>query len=147
MLAFYFACGSWPSPGWDDQDRVGYCRDEITTRSANYGRVLFPSSHHPFPFNASLRFFLTDFYRFILKMVNFGPYHAWVTVDDEELPEFNTEVDEVAKRVTCWIPSEAGKVCDALNTCLRAQSFLTGVCGSFSECRPTILGWLPNKEF
>ena len=43
-------------------------------------------------------------------MVNFRTYAVCVKVDDERLPEFDVEVDEGGKRVTCWIPSEAGKV-------------------------------------
>jgi len=35
---------------------------------------------------------------------------VWIEVDGKELPEFDVEVDEVAKKTTCWIPSEAGKV-------------------------------------
>lgn len=44
-------------------------------------------------------------------MVQFGTYHVWIEVDGDELPEFNVDVEEDKKKVTCWIPSEAGKVC------------------------------------
>ena len=43
-------------------------------------------------------------------MVVFGTYDVCVKIDSERLSEFDVEVDEEGKRVTCWIPSEAGKV-------------------------------------
>ncbi len=43
-------------------------------------------------------------------MVKFNPISAWISVDDAPLPEFGEEVFHADRKVTCWIPSEAGKV-------------------------------------
>jgi hypothetical protein len=43
-------------------------------------------------------------------MPQFGIFETAVVVDDLELPEYCTKTDHDAKTVTCWIPSEAGKV-------------------------------------
>jgi len=43
-------------------------------------------------------------------MVKFGTYDVCVAVDNEQLPEFDVVVEEEERKVTCWIPSEAGKV-------------------------------------
>ncbi|KAF8626923.1 hypothetical protein AX17_006424, partial [Amanita inopinata Kibby_2008] len=42
-------------------------------------------------------------------MLKFDPFEAQVKVDGAGLPEYQVEVDEEAKRVTCWIASEVGK--------------------------------------
>jgi hypothetical protein len=39
-----------------------------------------------------------------------GDYTAHVLVDDNELEEHHVELEE-PHRLTCWIASEAGKVC------------------------------------
>ena len=44
------------------------------------------------------------------RMVKFGTYDVCVAVDNEQLPEFDVVVEEEERKVTCWIPSEAGKV-------------------------------------
>jgi len=36
-------------------------------------------------------------------------YSAWITVDDNELAQYPTEVSSDGKKVSCWIASEAGK--------------------------------------
>ncbi|KAG6832646.1 hypothetical protein H0H87_001019 [Tephrocybe sp. NHM501043] len=43
-------------------------------------------------------------------------FTAWVTVDDQELPQYGLEVNLDAKRAVCWIPSQAGK---AFTVCWR----------------------------
>jgi hypothetical protein len=43
-------------------------------------------------------------------MPQFGIFEAAVVVDDLELPEYCIKTDHDTKTVTCWIPSEAGKV-------------------------------------
>ncbi|KAK0209075.1 hypothetical protein DFS33DRAFT_1380558 [Desarmillaria ectypa] len=35
---------------------------------------------------------------------------AWILVDDVPLPEFGEEVLHAEQKVTCWVPSEAGKI-------------------------------------
>ncbi|KAK0214252.1 hypothetical protein EDD85DRAFT_364967 [Armillaria nabsnona] len=42
-------------------------------------------------------------------MVRFDSLSAWISVDDVPLPEFGEEVSQADRKVTCWIPSEAGK--------------------------------------
>ncbi len=43
-------------------------------------------------------------------MPKFKTIHASIKVDDNELPEYDVQVDENEKQVSCWVPSEAGKV-------------------------------------
>ncbi|PBL00235.1 hypothetical protein ARMGADRAFT_1159601 [Armillaria gallica] len=42
-------------------------------------------------------------------MVKLNSISAWISVDDVPLPEFGEEVFHADRKVTCWIPSEAGK--------------------------------------
>ncbi|KAK0233950.1 hypothetical protein IW262DRAFT_124538 [Armillaria fumosa] len=42
-------------------------------------------------------------------MVMFDSLSAWISVDDVPLAEFGEEVSQADRKVTCWIPSEAGK--------------------------------------
>ncbi|SJL15755.1 uncharacterized protein ARMOST_19260 [Armillaria ostoyae] len=42
-------------------------------------------------------------------MVRFDSLSAWISVDDVPLPEFGEEASQADRKVTCWIPSEAGK--------------------------------------
>ncbi|SJL15757.1 uncharacterized protein ARMOST_19262 [Armillaria ostoyae] len=42
-------------------------------------------------------------------MVKLNSVSAWISVDDVPLPEFGEEVSQADRKVTCWIPSEAGK--------------------------------------
>lgn len=44
------------------------------------------------------------------KMLWFNSIGAAVTVDDRELPQYQVQRDFIKDIVTCWIPSEAGKV-------------------------------------
>jgi len=52
-------------------------------------------------------------------MPNYGEHRAWITVDGEELQEFEVKVEappleragEDPVVVSCWVPSELGKVC------------------------------------
>lgn len=47
-------------------------------------------------------------------MPNFQAFHADIKVDGNKLPEFNIQVDQDSKRVSCWVPSEAGNVSTAM---------------------------------
>ncbi|KAJ6594448.1 hypothetical protein B0H19DRAFT_1095537 [Mycena capillaripes] len=42
-------------------------------------------------------------------MLHWKEFSAWVTIDGEEVAEYNVETSEDAKTVTCWIASELGK--------------------------------------
>ncbi|KAF5315578.1 hypothetical protein D9611_004853 [Ephemerocybe angulata] len=42
-------------------------------------------------------------------MLSHRGFSAWITVDDEALPEYLVAVDEEAHRVSCWIPGGEGK--------------------------------------
>jgi len=42
-------------------------------------------------------------------MPKFQAIHSRIKVDDEELPEYDVQVDENERQVSCWVPSEAGK--------------------------------------
>jgi hypothetical protein len=48
--------------------------------------------------------------RFYLIMLHWQEFSAWVTIEGVEAPEYAVEVSEDEKTVTCWIPSELGKV-------------------------------------
>ena len=43
-------------------------------------------------------------------MPKFQAIHARIKVNDEELAEYDVQVDENERQVSCWVPSEAGKV-------------------------------------
>ena len=43
-------------------------------------------------------------------MPTFQAFHATIRVDGEDLSEYDVQVDDNEKQVSCWIPSEAGKV-------------------------------------
>jgi hypothetical protein len=50
-------------------------------------------------------------------MPNYGEFRAWITIDSQILPEFDVKVEASSLEdpltetvVTCWIPSEVGKV-------------------------------------
>lgn len=43
-------------------------------------------------------------------MLHLNGFDAWIEVDGEELKTYNVEVSDDRLTVTCWIPSEAGKV-------------------------------------
>ncbi|EAU88761.2 hypothetical protein CC1G_01134 [Coprinopsis cinerea okayama7 len=42
-------------------------------------------------------------------MLTHRGFSAWITVDDEPLPEYLVAVDESSHRVSCWIPGEEGQ--------------------------------------
>ena len=44
-------------------------------------------------------------------MPKFDIFNASVVVDDVEQTEYDVVTDNEKKTVTCWIQSEAGKVC------------------------------------
>lgn len=41
--------------------------------------------------------------------MKFLGFHAYITVDGVELPQYDVRYDEDAETATCWIPSEAGR--------------------------------------
>lgn len=43
-------------------------------------------------------------------MPGIANYSAWIEVDGKELSEYDVQYSDNGTRVTCWIPSEAGKV-------------------------------------
>jgi hypothetical protein len=43
-------------------------------------------------------------------MLTHRGFSAWIVVDGNPLPEYLITVDENAHKVSCWIPSEEGKV-------------------------------------
>ena len=56
---------------------------------------------------------VTDASRFLsyyYHMPTFQALHATIRVDGEDLSEYDVQVDDNEKQVSCWIPSEAGKV-------------------------------------
>ncbi|KAF8630192.1 hypothetical protein AX15_003067 [Amanita polypyramis BW_CC] len=61
-------------------------------------------------------------------MPGFGIFHAGIKLGGEKLPEYNIQTDETEKKVSCWIPSEAGK------------NF--SVCWSSTESIVDIGGWV-----
>lgn len=62
---------------------------EIETRGHSHGRAFFSIYYH---------------------MPTFQAFHATIRVDDKDLPEYDVQVDDKEKQVSCWIPSEVGKV-------------------------------------
>jgi hypothetical protein len=44
-------------------------------------------------------------------MPRFSAFETAVVVNDLDLPEYGVQTDHATKTTTCWIPSEAGKVC------------------------------------
>jgi hypothetical protein len=49
-----------------------------------------------------------------LIMLHWKEFSAWVTIEGVEAQEYAVEVSEDEKTVTCWTPSELGKVPAAL---------------------------------
>lgn len=43
-------------------------------------------------------------------MPTFQAFHVTIRVDGKDLPEYDVQVDVDEKQVSCWIPSEVGKV-------------------------------------
>lgn len=66
-------------------------------------------------------------------MPNLGIFEVCISVEGTELPEYNVTIDEQSRTVTCWIPSEVGKV--------RAKFFSDIVCAAgFLSHIPSVLG-------
>ncbi|KAJ7160249.1 hypothetical protein C8R46DRAFT_1194645 [Mycena filopes] len=42
-------------------------------------------------------------------MLHWKEFSAWITVDGQEVPEYDVQISEDEKKVTCWVPSEVGK--------------------------------------
>lgn len=49
-------------------------------------------------------------------MLTHRGFSAWIVVDGKPLPEYLVAVDQNQHRVSCWVPSEEGKVCSQLST-------------------------------
>jgi len=45
-----------------------------------------------------------------IVMLQLGNHKGWISVDDNELPEYGVQYSEDKKTATCWIPSKVGKV-------------------------------------
>lgn len=56
-------------------------------------------------------------------MLTHGAFAAWIVSNNQPLPEYLVAVDHKASRVSCWIPSEAGKVRFGSTS---SESLLTG---------------------
>ena len=48
-------------------------------------------------------------------MPGIANYSAWIEVDGKALPEYDIQYSDNGTRVTCWIPSETGKVCPSVS--------------------------------
>ena len=46
--------------------------------------------------------------------IKFGEHGARVMIEDKEIPHYASHVDLYKKEVSCWIPSEEGKVRESL---------------------------------
>jgi hypothetical protein len=58
-------------------------------------------------------------------MLQLKDFSAWITIADKKADEFNVEVSDDGKRVTCWIVSEAGKACQGFFTLRYGNDFLS----------------------
>ena len=45
-----------------------------------------------------------------MKHLVFEDLQGWISVDGKELEQYGVHLDEGKRGVTCWIPSEVGKV-------------------------------------
>jgi len=43
-------------------------------------------------------------------MLQVGEFSAWIKVENVETQEYNIEISDDGKNITCWIASEVGKV-------------------------------------
>ncbi|KAJ7162068.1 hypothetical protein C8R46DRAFT_1193867 [Mycena filopes] len=62
-------------------------------------------------------------------MLHWKELSAWITVDGQGLPEYDVQISEDEKTVTCWVPSEAGK---KFSVCFKASSFSHAIEGSLT---------------
>ena len=46
--------------------------------------------------------------------IKFGEHGARVRIEEKEIPHYASHVDLAKKEVSCWIPSEEGKVRESL---------------------------------
>ena len=46
--------------------------------------------------------------------IKFGEFGARIMIEDKEVQHYAILVDPAKKEVSCWIASEAGKVCEFL---------------------------------
>ena len=52
----------------------------------------------------------TNIISLLSTMPKFGTFHARIKIDAKELLEYDVQINGNEKKVSCWIPSEAGKV-------------------------------------
>jgi len=45
-----------------------------------------------------------------MKRLVFEDLQVWISIDGKELEQYGVHLDEGKREVTCWIPSEVGKV-------------------------------------
>ncbi|KAJ7162085.1 hypothetical protein C8R46DRAFT_954978 [Mycena filopes] len=62
-------------------------------------------------------------------MLHWKELSAWITVDGQGLPEYDVQISEDEKTVTCWVPSEVGK---KFSVCFKASSFSHAIEGSLT---------------
>jgi hypothetical protein len=48
--------------------------------------------------------------------IKFGEHGARFMIENEEIPHYEAHVDAEKKEVTCWVESQAEKVCEFLFT-------------------------------
>jgi hypothetical protein len=60
-------------------------------------------------------------------MLHWKEFSAWVAIDGKETLEYDVEISEDQKTVTCWIASELGKVTIRI---FASDSILHTDCGS-----------------
>ena len=48
--------------------------------------------------------------------IKFGEYGARVMIENKEIPHYNINVDLGRKKISCWIESQAEKVCESIFT-------------------------------
>lgn len=76
-------------------------------------------------------------------MLTHRGFSAWIVANGEILPEYLVAVDEVAHRVSCWIPGEAGQVRYIL-TNLEQKPAVTAL--SYPDFRCLLAGsWEPGR--
>jgi hypothetical protein len=67
----------------------------------------FPVSHHYYNLSKVARYSWLIMSETCIK---FGEHGARVMIEDKEIPHYASHVDLAKKEVSCWIPSEEGKV-------------------------------------
>ena len=75
---------------WRDHDEwFGSWLEIVSRRGRRHGRVLLLYYYH---------------------MPTFRAFHVTIRIDSKDVSEYDVQVDDNEKQVSCWIPSEAGMV-------------------------------------